>query len=90
MPRLPHNEILEYECDDLRGWEDMFGIDYPGYLPYWVGYMSLEKRRRYLRLTEGEYQDFTRDMLTDAYDWSKWEEKCPDHAYIDFNMEQNH
>ncbi|GAA3576160.1 hypothetical protein [Marinobacter xestospongiae] len=76
MPKLPRNTVAEH-LDEVRSWEDFFGVDYPGYLPYWVAYMSSDERYRYLLATRSEYRDFQSAMLKPGFDWASWVAICP-------------
>ena len=76
MTKLSRKEIEEIEAiereDVVRNWEELFGVDDPGYLPYWIAYMPEKKRIAYLQATKSEFLDFSADMLHKDFDWTAW------------------
>lgn len=66
----------------VRSWEDFYGIDSPGYLPYWLMYMPKKERYAYLLDAGYEFLDFSIEMLKDDFDWKKWECFTPEYAYV--------
>ena len=78
MAKLKGNEIRAVlEDEEIRFYEYMFGVDYPGYLPYWVAYMKDDDRQTYLATTKSEYCDVLDDMFCKDFDWQAWEPYWP-------------
>jgi hypothetical protein len=71
MPKLTHNEIT-LELPKSQFFEDMFGVDHPGYLPYWLAYMSPKERQAYLLATKFEYMDIVDEMYNESFNWQEW------------------
>ena len=60
--------------DDLYAWEESFGVDNPDYLPYWIEYMPVKQRLRYLNECGRQFSDFRTEMLSPDFDWKNdWE-----------------
>jgi hypothetical protein len=67
---------------NTRSWEDLFGVDDPDYLPYWVAYMPKDERLDYLKDAGKEFLDYKNEMLHKNFDWKSWESKVPEHAIV--------
>lgn len=69
------NSIVNQALEQLNifSWEDMFGVDNPDYLPYWVKYMPPNDRMIYLKQCGHTFLDFDVKMLSSNFDWKSWQ-----------------
>lgn len=71
MSRVNLAEAKSMMDDGVMGWEDMYGVDCPGYLPYWVAYMPYHDRVEYLQIMGHTFNDYVPEMLKTDFKWSE-------------------